>query len=129
MSWSLTCPHEHLTTVDSMLQVGIGGPVLCLQEKASHFNEGRYRIKLSKTGGSLGRLAYAQNDFDLLVACVLLQGQLEGVLLIPISELVPRMLTLYVMVPSEEKFHQAEICLAARLVPGPSHLAWLRPAA
>ncbi|CAE7309274.1 psmc3ip [Symbiodinium sp. CCMP2592] len=105
MSWSLTCPHEHQTTVDSLLQVGIGGPVLCLQEKSSHFleREGRYTVNLSKSGGSLGRRAYAQNDFDLLVACVLLEGRLQGVFLIPISELVqtgfvanrPRKLTLY----------------------------------
>ena len=53
-------------------------------------DEGRYRVGLSKCGGSLGRLAYAGDDFDLLAACVLQQEQLQGVFLLPTSELVRR---------------------------------------
>ena len=72
MNWSLTCPHEHQTTVDSLLSVGTGHPLVRLQEKASHFRqiENRYRVNMGKCGGSLGRLPYAKDDFDLLVACV-----------------------------------------------------------
>ena len=105
MNWSLTSPRLHQTTVDSLLEVGVGDPVVRLQEKASHFHEdmGRYRVELSKCGGSLGRLAYAEDDFDLLIACVLQQEQLQGIFLIPVSTLVqqgfaakrPRMLPLH----------------------------------
>ena len=64
--------------------------MVCLQEKASHFDRAssRYQITLSKYGGSLGRLAY-DDDFDLLVAFILHEGdQMQGVFLIPISKLV-----------------------------------------
>ncbi|CAE7189787.1 Zan [Symbiodinium sp. CCMP2456] len=69
MNWSLTCPLEHQTTVDSLLEVRIGHPLVRLQEKASHLHErsGRYDVQMSKYGGSLGRLSYAKDDFDLLV--------------------------------------------------------------
>ncbi|CAE7563937.1 Zan [Symbiodinium microadriaticum] len=50
MNWSLMCPREHQTTVDSLLE----------------------------------------DDFDLLVACVLNKDQLQGAFLIPISELVQK---------------------------------------
>ncbi|CAE7470319.1 TTLL3D [Symbiodinium sp. CCMP2592] len=92
MEWSLTCPPQHLSAVDALLEVDIEGPMLRLQEKASNFHEtlGRYHICLRKNGGSLGPLPYDKDDFDLLAACILHEGQLQGVFLIPISELVQR---------------------------------------
>ena len=91
LNYTFTAPHEHQTTADSLLEIGVGGPVVCLQEKASHFDRAssRYQTTLSKYGGSLGRLAYDEDDFDLLVACILHEGdQMQGVFLIPISKLV-----------------------------------------
>ena len=92
MNWSLMCPREHQTTVDSLLEVSIGRPLVRLQEKASHFHDniGRYCVQMSRCGGSLGRLPYVKDDFDLLVACVLNKDQLQGAFLIPISELVQK---------------------------------------
>ena len=92
MNWSLICPREHQTTVDSLLEVSIGRPLVRLQEKASHFHErlGRYCVQMSKCGGSLGRLPYVKDDFDLLVACVLRKDRLQGIFLIPISELAQK---------------------------------------
>ena len=54
MNWSLTCPDEHGTTVDSLLEVGNGGPVVRLQEKASRLSKttGRYWVRLCKRVGS-----------------------------------------------------------------------------
>ncbi|CAE6936788.1 HOP2 [Symbiodinium microadriaticum] len=96
MNWSLTCPDEHGTTVDSLLEVGIGGPVVCLQEKASHFSttNNRYVVMLQKRAGMAGaagvlRAAYGEDDFDLLAACVLNEDdELQGVFLVPMSKLL-----------------------------------------
>ena len=91
MNWSLTCPDEHGTAVDSLLEVGNGGPVVRLQEKASHISKtnGRYQAYLWKRGGSGLRAAYEEDDFDLLVACTLNEDdELQGVFLVPMSKLV-----------------------------------------
>ena len=91
MTWSLTCPDEHGTAVDPVLEVGIGGPVMRLQEKASRLCKanGRYQAYLCKSGGLGLQAAYTKDDFDLLVACVLSEDyELQGVFLIPMSKLV-----------------------------------------
>ena len=90
----LTDPHVHMTTVDSLLHiVGARGEVaeLRLQEKASHLMQSgqrRFRVNLRKSGGSLGSSPYDEEDFDLLVACVMQAEQLQGVFLIPMSVLI-----------------------------------------
>ena len=53
MHRSLSRPDEHGTTVDSLLEVGIGGPVVRLQEKASRSckTTGGYQAYMHKSGG------------------------------------------------------------------------------
>ena len=90
-SMCLTCPTEHQTTVDSLLEVDHGHPVtvLRLQEKASRkCLSTAYRVQMAKKGGTLGRLPYGPDDFDVLAACVLHEERLQGLFLIPISVLI-----------------------------------------
>ena len=87
------CPPDvHQTTVDSFLQTenscGRQWQVR-MQEKALHVRRShRFCTAMWKSGGALGRVAYDQSDFDLLAACILRDGQLQGVFLIPMSVLV-----------------------------------------
>ena len=76
-------------TVDSVLKgVGLEYQV---QEKASNRNrDGRYKVDLSKRGGTLGRQAYNHSDFDALLAALLDDNKLIGLFLIPICCLVQR---------------------------------------
>ena len=87
------CPINN-TPVDSLLKLeGREGstPDIRVQEKASHAQRcGSYAVGMWKAGGALGRLPYANHDFDLLAACVLRDSQVEGIFLIPMSALVLR---------------------------------------
>ena len=59
-----------------------------VQEKASNLRRcGTYAANLSKHGGALGRIAYTDNDFDLLLASVLDNGRLAGLFVFPIEVL------------------------------------------
>ena len=147
----LTLPGQHLTTVDSLHAVNqeqgttVTPVQLRLQEEASHNTVSRrgrrrgHRVSMSRCGGALGRLAYASDDFDVLVACALHESRLQGVFLIPISTLVKHSFFAkqegytYVIVPSlvasETESHPAEVRLAAGLLPGPPLPEELRQAA
>ena len=83
----LVCPHIHQSSVDSVLK---GCKVsLRVQEKASSLSkQGVYRVQLGKRAGALGRLAYSQDDFDMLAASIVNGDQILGVFLIPTSSLV-----------------------------------------
>ena len=70
-----------LATVDSVL-VGEGGRWR-VQEKASTLQARGYSANLWKCGGALGRLAYAETDFDLLLVSLLDDGQLAGLFAFP----------------------------------------------
>ena len=88
-------PFIHQTTVDSLLawqRPGSSPVLLRVQEKAANNwrGDGRYAVVMSKRGGVLGRLAYSEDDFDLLAASVMNENQLQGVFLIPMSVLVQR---------------------------------------
>ena len=112
-----------------------------LQEKASRFSKSydRYQVCLRKSRGLLGRLAYAEDDFDLLVACIMNEGdELEGVFLVPMSKIVagrlggqtaPHAHFACTMVSAQAEQHQGEARLAAGLLPRPPRLAELRGAA
>ena len=87
----LTRPSLHNSAVDSWLEINhvdAQGVHLRLQEKASNKRQRRYVIRLSKCGGALGRQAYARDDFDVLVACVLAENKLDGMFFIPAALLV-----------------------------------------
>ena len=88
-------PFIHQTTVDSLLawqHLGSCPVLLRVQEKAANKRrgDGRLSVSMSKRGGVLGRLAYSEDDFDLLAASVMNENQLQGVFLIPMSVLVQR---------------------------------------
>ncbi|CAE7294845.1 unnamed protein product [Symbiodinium natans] len=55
-----------------------------VQEKASNVHAcGRYCASLCKNGGALGKLAYSETDFDLLLAALLEDGRLSGLFAFP----------------------------------------------
>ena len=72
-------------TVDSVLN--LHGTEWKVQEKASTPHKAgdghRYRINLHKHGGAMGRLAYSQHDFDLLLVAILDGGMLLGLFAFP----------------------------------------------
>ena len=90
VAMNLVRPHIHMTPVDSLLSVTTErceAVQLRLQEKASNLcRDGRYKLQLRK--GARGCRAYAEDDFDLLAACVLHESQLHGVFLMPMTVLV-----------------------------------------
>ena len=86
-------PTVHQSAVDSLLAVAdANGSMrhLRVQEKASRPRraDGLYHLNMWKAGGALGRLAYAEDDFDLLAAFLMGEDQLEGAFLIPTPALV-----------------------------------------
>ena len=85
----LVHPRQNQSTVDSVLKAGDEvAHHLRIQEKASNMpSRGTYRVRMSKYGGLLGPLPYAQEDFDMLAACVLDANELQGMFLIPTAQL------------------------------------------
>ena len=93
------------SAVDSVLSTG--SFKWNVQEKATrkrkHPDRGRYLVHLSKHGGALGRIAYKEHDFDVLLVALLDTEVLEGMFVFPVHvlaehELVgqrPRQLALY----------------------------------
>ena len=80
-------------TVDSLLTSN--DCIWRVQEKSTNLRSltdrsGRYQIGLWKHGGALRELAYEANDFDILLAAVLDQGQLCGLYVFPMAALVAR---------------------------------------
>ena len=60
-----------------------------VQEKAANRSKSgrQYAVSLWKSGGALGRTAYANDDFDMLVAAILDDGHLSGIFIFPICVL------------------------------------------
>ena len=77
---------EGLATVDSVLAGG--GCQWRVQEKASTIQARRYAANLSKHGGALGRRAYAETDFDLLLVALLDDSRLSGLFVFPADVLL-----------------------------------------
>ena len=79
-------------TVDSVLS--LHSTEWNVQEKASTLQKAggghRYAISLQKHGGAMGRLAYTQHDFDLLLAAILDDGMLLGMFVFPTGILAAR---------------------------------------
>ena len=69
-------------TVDSLL-MGWGWR-WHVQEKAANASSGRYLISLAKRAGALGRVAYAKEDFDVLLAAILDEEHLSGLFIFPV---------------------------------------------
>ena len=82
VKFQLRRSHPVPRTVDSMLY-GMGS-AWRVQEKAASARSCRYKIHLWKSGGVLGRVPYECEDFDLLLAAVLDDGQLSGLFAFPV---------------------------------------------
>ena len=89
----LTCRRFLQSMVDSLLELdpfngNSSASHLRVQEKAIRSDSGAVGVNLGRSGGVLGRVAYAKDDFDLLAACILVENRLKGLFLIPMPVLV-----------------------------------------
>ena len=93
VGWNLQKAFGDLAAVDSELtSLDEPGRKWRVQEKSSNFNQSRgsYSISLWRNGGALGRRAYNDTDFDLLLAAVLCEEQLLGMFVFPVRVLAQR---------------------------------------
>ena len=83
------------------------GHIWRVQEKASHLHTrgSCYQVHLGKHAGALGHVAYAESDFDLLLAAILDDGRLVGLFGFPV-----RLLAQHRLVGKDTKAKTLRLC-------------------